>query len=110
MQDPTNELQRIQNELVKCGLPQKPIETEAVSSFFDKKLVHHSKENAASHEIQKTNQFHGPVVTPFMSWMEKKMMYDKAMEKKMYDKAMEVYHDLESGEAFEEDYVWPILP
>lgn len=103
MQDPTNEVQRIRNELVKCGLPQMPIETEAVSSFFDKKLVHHSNENAATHENQKNINFMDRVAPRFL------LRWKRRKQNRMHEKAMKVYHDLESGEAFKEDYVLPIL-
>jgi len=103
MQDPESEIQRIAKELAMCGLPIMTVETKRIHSFFSKELVHHAKENITATKIEENNalnQFSPRRVNIRWKTMGQNMMHNIAMK---------VYQDLESGEAFKEDYVWPIL-
>jgi hypothetical protein len=103
MQDPENEIKRIAEELTMCGLPQMTVKTKRVHSFFSKELVHHAKGNITATKIEEKNALNR--LSPRRARVRGKTMGQNML----YNTAIKVYHDLESGEAFKEDYVWPIL-
>lgn len=129
MQDPENEIQRIANELVRCGLPQMTVNTQRVRSFFDEKLVHHTAGNRTATKMEEKNAVKqlsprrlkvrwkrigqrtivGNNTLQRLSPQRVQAGWKGTGQRRIYNIAMKVYRDLESGEAFKEDYVWPIL-
>jgi len=98
MQDPENEIKRISKELAMCGLPEMTVDNESIHSFFSKELVHHANKNIIATKIEDSNALN--------QFSPRRV---RMGHKRFLIIAMNVYHDLESGEAFKEDYVWPIL-
>lgn len=109
LKDPLNATKKISNELTtKCGVPAPPSEItqDIVDGFVDPTLQHNKnkleKKNAGK-KVLKT--FNGDCdVYEFNS---KLLGSKKEKEKEIYLKAMKVYCDLESGDAYAEDYEWP---
>jgi hypothetical protein len=97
MQNPIGEMKRISKELVKCGLPKRPINARAISSFFNKDFMHST-----------SSKDHSTCVIPkYQSELSDPKA--KKAEEDMYAVAMKVYCDLQNGDAYKENYSWPIL-
>ena len=95
------EIIRIRQELVRCGLPQRSLNDTAIEKFFNEEFMHSTfkgEEGTKSLEC---------VVDPFESAQTNATA--KKAEEEMYLVAMKVYCDLKSGEAFKDDYMWPII-
>jgi len=109
--DPLHEVQRIADELTsKCNVPAAPnrVTQDAVDKFIDPKLQHNKKKANTAKEVLKTYNDGKCEVHSYISTEEKGSSAYKR-EHSLYDKAMKIYCDLQSGAAYEEDYVWPDL-
>jgi hypothetical protein len=97
MQDPLREMQRIGKELVSCGLAKRPINATAVKEFINNDFMHiTSSEDLVNCTIPR---FQSDLTDPEA----------KKAEEVLYSVAMKVYCDLQRGDAFKDDYNWPIL-
>lgn len=96
MQNPLGEMRRISKELVRCGLPKRTINETAINSFFNKDFMHSSSTIVSNCVIPK---YQSDLTDP----------QAKKAEEDMYNIAMKVYCDLQNGEAYKDDYKWPIL-
>jgi hypothetical protein len=97
MQNPIGEMKRISKELVKCGLPKRPINAGAISSFFNKAFMHST-----------SSKDHSTCVIPkYQSELSDPKA--KKAEEDLYAVAMKVYCDLQNGAAYKENYSWPLL-
>jgi len=109
MGDAFTEIQRISDELThKCGVPapQHRVSREEVNKFIDPTLQHHDASANKDKKILAT--FNGGTCVVYEFESKRKwgsLEYNE--EREMYLKAMKFYCDLESGKAYEEDYVWP---
>jgi hypothetical protein len=115
LNDPKAEVQRIKNELTtKCNVippPINEISSDVVDTFVDPKLQHNKKDKETGKELDPSilRDFgNGCVARDFKSEYEAKSVNRRA-EIEVYLMAMRVYCDLESGEAYREDYEWPDL-
>jgi len=109
--DPLHEVQRISDELTsKCGVPSPPnrVTQEEIEKFIDPKLQHNKKKANTGQEVLETYNDGKCVVNSYIS-KEKEGTPGYKREHSLYHKAMKVYCDLQSGVAYEEDYVWPSL-
>ena len=112
--DPAKEVQRIKDELTtKCNViphPSSVIMIEVVNSFVDAKLQHQQKGNETRKNEQKKLKDYGNgcIALDFKSEYKDKSANRRA-EVEMYLMAMQVFCDMESGQAFAEDYAWPDL-
>jgi hypothetical protein len=107
--DPLKELQRISNEFTsKCGVPapKQSVSKEEINKFIDTSLQHHDAGTNKEHEVLETYNDGKCVAYNFES-KPKKGNPSHEQELAIYLKAMKIYCDLESGKAYEEDYVWP---
>jgi hypothetical protein len=94
--DPMTEVQRIADELTtKCGVPKPP--RELTREDVDK-LVDPTK-----HKISGGEQGNNCAQDQIME------LYEKESNSKgsVRNIAMQIYRDIQSGEAFKEEYVWP---
>mmetsp|Transcript_31864 Transcript_31864/g.93631 ORF Transcript_31864/g.93631 Transcript_31864/m.93631 type:complete len:598 (-) Transcript_31864:2068-3861(-) len=111
--NPLKEVQRIADELTtKCHVPAPPnkLTQEVVDSFIDPKLQHNKQKREAElakHEILVTRGDKCEI-RDYDSNYEAGSTH-RERETKMYLKAMNLFCDLNSGEAFKEDYEWPSL-
>ena len=109
--DPLHEVQRISDELTtKCGVPAPPsrITQAEIEKFIDPKLQHNKKKNKTAKKVLETYNDGKCVVHGFESTKKKGTAgYDR--EQDLYRKAMKIYCDFQSGTAYEEHYVWPVL-
>lgn len=107
--NPLKELQRISNELTsKCGVPAPKgrISEEEINKFIDTSLQHHAAGTNREQEVLEIYNDGKCVAYNFES-KTKKGRSTRKEQLEMYLKAMTIYCDLESGKAYEEDYVWP---
>jgi hypothetical protein len=112
MASPLDEVSRLAQELTKkCGVPLPPNELtkEEVDKFVDPSLQHNSKgkygQDLPVIETRGTCQIH-ELKTEAQSGSP---AYE--IQQKLYLLAMRLYCDMESGEAYKEDYkAWPELP
>ena len=111
--NPLEEVRRISHELTtKCGVPapSKDISMEDVEKFMDPSLQHNKKERDA-------NEASKPIITIYgdscvVREYESNEMPDSPAgkrERSLYLKAMKIYCDMQSGEAYKDDYQWPEL-
>jgi hypothetical protein len=99
MKDPTLEIIRIREELIKCGLPQRTIKADAIEEFFNEEFMHStsSKGKEVNPSECEIPPFRSTLVDPDA----------KRAEEGTFKVAMKVFCDLKSGEAFKQNYVWP---
>jgi len=107
--DALTEIQRISDELTdKCGVPAPAhrVLKEEVDKFIDPDLQHyHATENKDKEVVA---EFNGGTCFAYEYKSQRKRGTLKFNEEReMYLKAMTMYCDLESGKAYEDDYVWP---
>ncbi|GFH56377.1 hypothetical protein CTEN210_12853 [Chaetoceros tenuissimus] len=114
LQDPFNEVLRISNELTsKCNVPPPPgqLSVETVDSFIDPTLQHNQAVRKLQEESLPKKQvievYNDCDIYEYPSWQTD--AYWKQLEMDMYLKAMRIHCDLESGVAYNADYVWPNL-
>lgn len=111
--NPFKELERMSNELTnKCGLPAPPqkISQEEIDKFVDPNLINHGN-NATKKDRTVLQSFNGGscVAYAFESETQNGTLKYNEEEREAYLNAMRIYCDLESGKAYEDDYVWPDL-
>jgi hypothetical protein len=117
--DPMTEVHRIADELTsKCGVPEPPrkLTQEEVDKFVDPSLQHNTKNKSSDRKQVKK---HYTVIQDYgndcaaheyiMEFEEEANPDGYKRERGLYLKAMQIYCDLESGQAFKEDYEWPDL-
>jgi len=105
VQNHKRELMRIGNELVGCGLPQRSLNKTAMNKFFNKEFMH---SNTTTTTVEESNtEVFNCIIPPFQSDLIDPEA--KKVEEDIYRKAMIVYCDLQNGNAFQENYAWPIL-
>jgi hypothetical protein len=109
--DALTEIQRISDELTdKCGVPAPShrVDKEQVAKFIEPSLQHHHATENKDEEVLATFNGGTCVAYKFKSKRERgSSKFTEEREREMYLKAMTVYCDLESGKAYEDDYVWP---
>lgn len=105
--DPLTEVQRIADELTKCGVPEPPqkLTKDDVDKFVDPALQHNKKEREDKAVITEIN---GCVIREYES-SERKGSAASLREHDLYLQAMKIYCDFKSGAAFKDDYEWPEL-
>lgn len=100
--NPMTEIQRISDTLTRqCGVPAppRPLEQETVDKFVDPSLQHNTQNHDdVSCTIPALQTDAAPGTQQYVH------------EKQMYDIAMKIFCDLESKEAYKDDYEWPKLP
>ena len=107
--NPLQELQRISNELTnKCGVPAPKgrISKADINTFIDTSLQHHGAGTNKEQEVLETFNYGKCVAYNFES-KTKEGTRTRKKQLETYLKAMKIYCDLESGKAYEADYVWP---
>jgi hypothetical protein len=101
MKDPTLEIIRSREELIKCGLPQRTIKADAIEEFFNEEFMHST--SSKGKDVHPTDceipLFRSSLVNPEA----------KKAEEEVFKVAMRVFCDLKSGEAFRDDYDWPTI-
>lgn len=105
--DPLNEVKKIAKDLeTKCGVPPPPkmITQEIVDSFVDSSLQHHKKG-----EEKATLATYGDCVVKDFDSEEKEGSPGQNNEMDLYMKAMKLYCDFDSGDAYEDNYEWPVI-
>lgn len=112
--DPAKEVQRIKDELTtKCNVippPRSVILIEVVNTFVDPKLQHqkNGKETRKDKQKKLKDYGNGCIALDFKSEYKDKSANRRA-EVEIYLMAMQVFCDMESGQAYAEDYEWPDL-
>lgn len=115
LSDPLTEVHRIADELTtKCGVPGPPrkLTQEDVDKFVDPSLQHNTKKKSSTKKHYTVVQDFGNdcVAHEYITYYEEESDPDGYnRERGLYITAMQIYCDLESGEAFKEDYEWPSL-
>lgn len=107
--NPKEELQRISDELTtKCHVvaPPHKIKQEEVDEFIDPELQHNHADDEKENEVLGTHNGGTCVVYSFQSKHEKGSPEFRD-ELELYHKAMQLFCDLETGKAYQEDYQWP---
>lgn len=109
LKDPLNETKRIARDLTtKCGVPEPPFEItqDIADGFVDPALQHNKllKKNNAANQVLKIFS-ENCVARDFIS--KETINWKRLQEVDVYLKAMKIYCDMESGDAFEKDYIWP---
>ncbi|KAL3944293.1 MAG: hypothetical protein SGBAC_001638 [Bacillariaceae sp.] len=109
--NPLKETQRVADELTsKCGVvaPPKMVKQEDVDKFVDPSLQHNKKGSVGTTQRLLHEYNDGKCkVYAFHSELEESDP-GRVREAKLYEWAMKIYCDLESGEAYEFDYEWPL--
>jgi hypothetical protein len=103
--DPMTEIQRIADELTtKCGVPKPPrgLTQDVVVKFADPNS-HLSTESS----VEKKQGIGNDCAHNHMQYDEDPDHQGYIRERALYQKAMQIYCDIQSGEAFKEEYVWP---
>jgi len=109
--DPLNEVQRLSDELTsKCGVPPPPntLTEEAVNKFIDTSLVHHGKKKYG--EGLSVIEEHGDCKVYELVSKSEVGSPRYQLELTIYKIAMQIFCDMQSGEAYEDFYMWPELP
>ena len=104
--NPLDELDRIVDELIKCGLPRPPMKLnqDTLNSFLDR----HNGTIVNEMPFERLSVSQGGSSSSGCKVYE----YDfseNPVEASLYSKATKIYCDLESGEAYKKNYVWPII-
>mmetsp|Transcript_4816 Transcript_4816/g.7119 ORF Transcript_4816/g.7119 Transcript_4816/m.7119 type:complete len:182 (+) Transcript_4816:2-547(+) len=109
LQNHTQEISRIGNELVRCGLPPKSLNVTAMNIFLNKEFMH-SNATALSTSAKKSSSSlsNSTCWIPSLQTVIKRRKAESD-EEEIYKTAMNIFCDLQSGKAFQDDYIWPIL-
>lgn len=94
LQGREKELVRIQDELSKCGLQPRSYNLDIMADFINPNF---------QHGTQNTEEIDNNVFRAFFG----NANIEKGRD--LYEKAMRVFFDMKSGEAFHDDYVWPVM-
>mmetsp|Transcript_12263 Transcript_12263/g.14053 ORF Transcript_12263/g.14053 Transcript_12263/m.14053 type:complete len:390 (-) Transcript_12263:103-1272(-) len=113
LKNPLQEIQYIADELKKkCNMPAGPnrISQEQVDQFIDRSLQHNKlnllKEERILENIEDNNNCK---LKDYVSDYERgSEHYERELS--LYRTAMKIFCDLDSKEAFKEDYQWPVIP
>lgn len=109
--DPLNETKRIANELTtKCNVPSPPrmLEQNVVDTFVDTSLQHGKNKLKKTADDKQVLEKHGDCEVKDFDSSEVIGSAAWKMEREIYLKAMKLYCDFESGEAYKDDYQWPV--
>ena len=108
--DPMTEVMHLSRELMtKCGVPALPNELteDQVEKFVDTSLQHNKKRIGEGLPVIAK---HGDCKVHQLVTKTPAGLYVYELEQNLYLVAMEIYCAVNSGEAYKDDYKWPVLP
>ncbi|GFH53900.1 hypothetical protein CTEN210_10376 [Chaetoceros tenuissimus] len=107
---PEQELFRLQDELMRCGLHPRSFKLDEIT----KELLDRSSSEQWNVSHNSREEVNGDETCDFIPFQNTGAASSNAsiaaMESKMYDISMKIYCDLKSSKAFERSYLWPDMP